>query len=106
MSDLDYCMEKGLPYGAATEAMTAAALARAHAAAREPEHREHVTLYIKERTGEFRVLLLDPPAALRRPDFRVTVDTQEDFDAMERMIGFFPGNRENRPLEDYFNINT
>ena len=50
---LDYCMEKDLPYGAATEAMTATALARAHAEARDPDHREHVTLYIKEHPDDF-----------------------------------------------------
>jgi len=100
--DLDYCMEKDLPYGAATEAMTAAALAKTHAAARDPVHREHVTIYIKERPDEFRVLLPDPPASLRRPDFRVTVDTPEDFAAMERLIGRFPETGSPRPLENYF----
>jgi spore coat polysaccharide biosynthesis protein SpsF len=100
--DLDYCMEKDLPYGAATEAMTAAALARTQAAAIEPQHREHVTLYIKEHADEFRVLLLDPPEALRRPDFRVTVDTPGDFAAMKRLIGRFAETGGHRPLEDYW----
>ncbi|MCL2877284.1 MAG: NTP transferase domain-containing protein [Acidobacteria bacterium] len=98
--DLDYCMEKDLPYGAATEAVTASALAKTQAAAREQQHREHVTLYIKEHPGEFRVLLLDPPCAVRRPDFRVTVDTPEDFTAMERLLGRFSGT--DTPLENYF----
>ena len=99
---LDYCMEKDLPYGAATEAMTAAALARTHAAASDPEHREHVTIYIKEHPGNFRILLLDPPATVRRPDIRVTVDTREDFAAIERLIGCFPETDRPRPLQDYF----
>ncbi|MDR0311681.1 MAG: NTP transferase domain-containing protein [Acidobacteriota bacterium] len=102
LSDMDYCVEKDLPYGAATEAVTATALARTRAVAREPRHLEHVTLYIKEHPDEFRVLLLDPPAALRRPDFRVTVDTPEDFAAMERLIGRFPETAPPRPLKDYF----
>ena len=99
---LDYCMEKDLPYGAATEAMTASALARTHCAASEPRHLEHVTLYIKEHPDEFRVLLLEPPLNVRRPEFRVTVDTPEDFTAMERLIGRFPETNRPRPLEDYF----
>jgi len=143
---LDYCMEKDLPYGAATEAMTAEALAKTHAEARDPEHREHVTLYIKEHPdnfpitskklprrwfptdseaaplltrnpqsaiqnpkskirpagGGFRILMLYPPAAVRRPDFRVTVDTREDFEAIERLIARFPETDLLRPLEDYF----
>jgi len=104
--NLDYCMETDLPYGAATEAMTAAALAKTHAAASEPRHLEHVTLYIKEHADEFRVLLLEPPAGVRRPDFRVTVDTPDDLAAMERLIGRFPETDRLRPLEDYFLGNT
>ena len=101
-SGFDYCMEKDLPYGAATEAMTAAALARTHAAASEPRHLEHVTLYIKEHPEEFQVLLPESPINVRRPEFRVTVDTLEDFVAMERLIGFFKETDQPRPLEDYF----
>jgi spore coat polysaccharide biosynthesis protein SpsF len=85
----------------ATEAMTAAALERTRAVAREQRHLEHVTLYIKEHPEEFGVLLLDPPTALRRPDFRVTVDTPDDFAAMERLIARFPETAAPRPLEDY-----
>ena len=99
---LDYCMENDLPYGAATEAMTAAALAKTHAEAREQRHREHVTLYIKEHPDVFRISLPDPPAVLRRPEFRVTVDTPEDFAAMERLIGRFPETEAPLPLENYF----
>jgi spore coat polysaccharide biosynthesis protein SpsF len=99
---LDYCMEKDLPYGAATEAVTAAALAKTQDEAVDPPHREHVTLYIKEHPEKFRVLLADPPPAVRRPDFRVTVDTPEDFAFMERLIGSFPETDAPLPLENYF----
>ena len=101
-SGFDYCMEKDLPYGAATEAVTAAALARTHAEASEPRHLEHVTLYIKEHPDKFRVLLIDPPTDVRRPEFRVTVDTPEDFAIMEQLIGRFPETDRPRPLKDYF----
>ena len=100
--NLDYCMEKDLPYGAATEAMTVAALAKTYAEASEPRHLKHVTLYIKEHPDEFRVLLLDPPIDVRRPELRVTVDTPEDFAAMEWLIGRFPETDQPRPLKDYF----
>ena len=45
----------------------------------------------------------NPPASLRRPDFRVTVDTPEDFEVMERIIRRFPEGAP-RPLEDYFDM--
>lgn len=98
---LDLCMENQLPYGAATEACTAEALARSHRLAREPHHREHVTLYIKEHTEAFRVRYLTPPELLRRPDIRVTVDTPEDLDWMDRLIGRLPEGGGVIPLEEY-----
>lgn len=60
-TNIDYCMENDLPYGAATEAFTAEALAKTHAMTRDPRHREHVTLHIKETPGEFRVTYLRAP---------------------------------------------
>jgi spore coat polysaccharide biosynthesis protein SpsF len=101
--DLDYCAENGLPYGAATEAVTAAALEQSHLQAREARHREHVTLHIKEHPEIFSASYLEPPASVRKPDLRVTVDTQEDFAFMERLLGLFPDSDVTRPLEDYIN---
>jgi spore coat polysaccharide biosynthesis protein SpsF len=98
---LDWCMEKDLPYGAATEALTAAALAKVHFKTRESHHREHVTLYIKEHTEEFRQLLLLPPEWLRYPQVRITVDTPEDFLFMEQLIGLLPQGRRPQPLREY-----
>jgi spore coat polysaccharide biosynthesis protein SpsF len=84
--DLEYCMETGLPIGAATEAMTASVLAKVDSIATEPSHREHVTLYIKEHPGEFRIELPEAPGGVRRPDFRITIDTAEDFESVRRVI--------------------
>jgi spore coat polysaccharide biosynthesis protein SpsF len=98
---LDWCMEKDLPYGAATEALTAEALTKAHFKAEESHHREHVTLYIKEHTEEFRQLLLFPPNLLRYPQVRITVDTPEDFLFMDQLIGLLPRGRRPLPLSEY-----
>jgi spore coat polysaccharide biosynthesis protein SpsF len=98
---LDWCMEKDLPYGAATEALTAEALARVHFKAGESHHREHVTLYIKEHPEEFRQLLLFPPDFLRCPQVRITVDTPEDFLFMDRLIGLLPRGHQPLPLGEY-----
>jgi spore coat polysaccharide biosynthesis protein SpsF len=93
---LDWCMEKDLPHGAATEAFTAEALARVHLKAKKANHREHVTLYIKEHPEEFCQSLLVPPDALCHPRIRVTVDTPEDFLFVSQLIGRLP--EEARPL--------
>jgi spore coat polysaccharide biosynthesis protein SpsF len=90
---LDWCMETGLPVGAATEVMTAGALRRVDSSATEQRHREHVTLYIKENPLEFRTALLEAPGAVRRPEISLTVDTPEDFEFVNQMICRFPDER-------------
>jgi spore coat polysaccharide biosynthesis protein SpsF len=98
---LDLCMEGGLPYGAATEALTAKALAKAHRLAREAHHREHVTLYMKEHAEEFCLSFLVPPDFLRHPQIRLTVDTVEDFMFMDQLICRLPDGGQPLPLREY-----
>jgi spore coat polysaccharide biosynthesis protein SpsF len=97
----DLCMEDGLPYGAATEAVTAKALAEAHFRAKEEHHREHVTLYIKDHPEEFRSSYPVPPEEVRFPKIRLTVDTPEDFGFMDRLIRQLPEAGSPLPLKDY-----
>lgn len=103
-SGLDYCMENGLPVGAATEAITAEALARVDGVATEPRHREHVTLYVKHHPEQFRMALLSPPDCLHRPDLRITVDTPADFMAVEDLIGSLPESAQPLPLLAYLEM--
>jgi spore coat polysaccharide biosynthesis protein SpsF len=97
----DFCMEEGLSYGAATEAVTAEALIRVHKNARDQRHREHVTLYIKEHPEEYRISYLTPPESLQFPKIRLTVDTPEDFAFMEELIGKIPERRNPIPLSEF-----
>jgi spore coat polysaccharide biosynthesis protein SpsF len=99
--NLDWCIENNLPYGSATEAFTVFALERTHLRAREPGHREHVTLYIKEHPEEFRIALLDPPASLRHPAIRLTVDTPEDFRFVDSLIRKIKEDGHPLPLAEY-----
>jgi spore coat polysaccharide biosynthesis protein SpsF len=103
-SRLDYCMELDLPVGAATEAITAAALDRVQREARSPHHREHVTIYVKENPDRFRVAFLDPPDNLRRPDLRITVDTPEDFLFVEGIISQIHEGFSQVSLGDYLKL--
>jgi spore coat polysaccharide biosynthesis protein SpsF len=103
-SDLEYCIESGLPYGAATEAITAKALNRSDQEATETRHREHVTLYVKEHPELFRLAFLTPPDALRQPELRLTIDTPEDFMYMEELIQAIPDSGRVVPLEHYLRI--
>ncbi len=97
----DLCMEKGLPYGAATEAVTKEALAETHFRARAPQHREHVTLYIKDHPEAFRSSYPVPPQAVCYPEIRVTVDTAEDLAFVDQLIRQLPESGNPLPLKDY-----
>ena len=98
---LDLCIERDLPYGAATEAVRAESLRTVHAMARLSRHREHVTLYMKEYPRKFRLAYLRPPEFLCRPRMRLTVDTMEDFLYMKHLISQLPEGEQPVPLEAY-----
>jgi spore coat polysaccharide biosynthesis protein SpsF len=100
-NDVDLCVEAELPYGAATEAITAIALDRVHSLALDPRHREHVTLYAWEHPDEFRLSRIIAPASVRYPEIRVTVDTLEDFQHVEQMIGRVIEDEVPMPLQAY-----
>jgi spore coat polysaccharide biosynthesis protein SpsF len=101
---LDLCMEKELPYGAATEALMVGALSKTSREASEARHREHVTLYMKERPEEFRVCFMEPPGFLRHPEIRLTVDTPEDLLFMSRLISRLPEQEDPPDLREYLSL--
>jgi spore coat polysaccharide biosynthesis protein SpsF len=70
--------ESGLPVGAAVEAVTREALLRSAREANGPDDREHVTTWVKRRNDLWNLAFPAAPAALRRADLRVTVDTPAD----------------------------
>jgi spore coat polysaccharide biosynthesis protein SpsF len=75
--DADHVVERGLPVGAAVEAVRVSALERAAEWTRDPHDREHVTSFIK-RDPRFRAYGSEAPSAIRRPGVRLTVDTPAD----------------------------
>jgi len=68
-----------LPVGVGAEIFSFAALERSHREGSAPHHREHVDEYIIENPALFRCGALEVAPAKRRPDVRLTVDTQEDY---------------------------
>jgi spore coat polysaccharide biosynthesis protein SpsF len=67
-----------LPVGVGAEVFAFSALERSHREGTAAHHREHVDEYMIENPQAFRAGRLDVPAAKRRPDVRLTVDTEED----------------------------
>jgi len=86
----DYVVEQGLPHGTAVEAVTADALRAADRCVSSDEDREHVTTFVKRERGRFKVIDLEAPAPLRRPDLRLTIDTREDLLFMQQVLSGLP----------------
>jgi spore coat polysaccharide biosynthesis protein SpsF len=81
----DYVIEDGMPYGGAVEGVTVDALVRASELATSAADREHVTPWIRRDRTRFTAVQIPAPAALRRPDVRVTVDTSDDLTFMQHV---------------------
>lgn len=84
---LDYVsnmLQPTWPYGMAVEVISARALAQAHAEARDPAEREHVTPFIYWRPERYRLKSLTMTPDLRAR--RWTVDTPEDFELVSRIL--------------------
>ena len=76
----DYTHSFGsMPLGVGAEIFTFAALERSAKEGHAPNHREHVNEYIQEHPEVFRIGVLEIPTAKRRPDLRLTVDTEDDY---------------------------
>jgi spore coat polysaccharide biosynthesis protein SpsF len=75
----DYTHTTGLPLGTNIEVISTAALRRAHAEARQPDEREHVTPYLRRHPELFRLetlALAVPPAVAA---LRLTIDYPSDY---------------------------
>ena len=73
----DHVVESGLPHGTAVEAVSAEALLREAALTSDAADREHVTPFML-RDPRFTCVRTVAPAAVCRPELRLTVDTAED----------------------------
>ena len=84
-SGADHVVEDGLPYGTTVEAIAVDALARQAALTLDAADREHVTPFMR-RDPRFTAVRAPAPAAVRRPDLRLTVDTSEDLAFVRRVF--------------------
>lgn len=68
-----------LPVGVGAEVFGFGALERSHREGHASHHREHADEYMLENPALFRTARLEIPVAKRRPEVRLTVDTEEDY---------------------------
>ena len=77
---------KTYPLGYVVEVISAGALAAVEAAAQTGADREHVTWYLLRNLAKFETRNLLAPGHLTHPDWRLTVDTAEDFEMMRHVF--------------------
>lgn len=71
-------VEGGFPRGLDVEVFNFISLKIAYSSAVERSEREHVTLFIYQNPKLFRICFVEANGILKRPDIRLTVDTEED----------------------------
>ena len=83
----DYVSGSGVPQGLAQEAFSAELLERAWREATLPDEREHAVVHFVMRLAdELTIVMLSPPQGLELPKWRLTLDTEEDFELLEGLF--------------------
>ena len=75
----DYAMVRGIPHGTEAEVLTRDAFDRVVELADDDEMKEHLTLAVYRYPDKFNVQLLVPPEGYARPEYRLTLDTKQDY---------------------------
>ncbi len=70
---------EALPVGVGAEIFTFDALEKSYCEGKKPHHIEHVNEYMLEHPEIFKTIILDVAENKKRPDIRLTVDTEEDY---------------------------
>ncbi|MEW5768640.1 MAG: glycosyltransferase family protein [bacterium] len=84
--EADYTFMEDFPLGTGFSCVAMKALLRIHNILDELHyHREHVTSFIHAQPEDFRIEKLQAPPCLRRPELRLTVDTEEDLSLMREI---------------------
>ncbi len=76
----------GCPWGTGVEVIESSALFEAERAAADPAEREHITTYHYRHRADFAIIEEQAPIEARLPDARVTVDTADDYQRVQRIF--------------------
>ncbi len=85
-SEVDYTVSSNFPRGLDTEVFSLEALERTYKETGQDYEREHVTPYIYQHPEIFKLKSLEATGKLRRPDLRLTVDTEEDLQLIREIF--------------------
>jgi spore coat polysaccharide biosynthesis protein SpsF len=94
----EYTSVEGLPSGVRAEVIDTPALKKAHQMADNPQKSEYMTLYFRE--DFFKVHSIEAEETLKRPQYRLTVDTPQDLELMRQIYKALYQPGEIIPLEE------
>ncbi len=83
----DYTYTTDLPQGTKGEVISVSALKKAHELAEDPNFSEYMTWYFTDNPNFFKIekILIDED--MKRPSYRLTVDTPEDLELIKKIYG-------------------
>ena len=82
--DLSHFLDN--PLGTGVEVVETKALFQAHARARDPHEREHITTYLYRHAQGLRIGEIPCPQAWSFPQARLTLDTEEDYALLQELF--------------------
>ena len=86
-SHADYTISADpIPLGTGCEVVCLETLKKIEEQASELKYREHVTTWFHDHNDKFTITRIEAPSYLRNRDFRLTVDTPQDFALMEKIF--------------------
>lgn len=101
-ADLSHYM--GLPWGSGVEIINSKALETAYNNAATSYQREHVTPYIYQNPQYFRVEEPEVEAIYHRPEIRITIDEEADFQLAEKLFQHFGNGENNFSLDQIIDV--
>lgn len=87
--DCDYAsniLTRTWPRGLDTEVFSRNALDRTYSEGMLPEHREHVTIYMRTNPDKFRLRNVRAPKDETWPELRLCIDTKSDYDLLQEVF--------------------
>jgi spore coat polysaccharide biosynthesis protein SpsF len=86
---LDYVgnhLVRTYPLGFSAEVFRTETLAEIEQMTQDPADREHVSLYLYERPEIYKLSNVEAPFFIRHPEYRLTLDTQDDYDLIQNIF--------------------
>lgn len=102
--DDDYILKDNLPVGTTSEVFSIQALEKAYRMDLEKYHREHIVTAFTEYPEYFRSYIYDAEDAFYYPHIRLTLDTPEDYELLERIFSHYTCSNEEIELKDVITL--